>query len=104
MIEENNQIISINTIIKIKIFRNLTIELFIFIPIPFAETPNKAISDCNNIHNEISLEELGRHHTPICSEETFGHLELNKMVSDRGKSKGCVPILIERKTRPYTAI
>ncbi|MBY0217804.1 IS30 family transposase [Paenibacillus illinoisensis] len=40
----------------------------------------------------------------VRSRETFGHWELDTMVSSRGKSKGCVATLIERKTRLYTAI
>ena len=38
------------------------------------------------------------------SRETFGHWELDTVVSSRGKSKACVATLIERKTRLYTAI
>ncbi|MDQ0724975.1 IS30 family transposase [Paenibacillus sp. W4I10] len=40
----------------------------------------------------------------VRSRETFGHWELDTVVSGRGKSKGCVATLIERKTRLYTAI
>ncbi len=40
----------------------------------------------------------------IRSRETFGHWELDTVVSSRGKSKACVATLIERKTRLYTAI
>ena len=36
--------------------------------------------------------------------ETFGHWELDTVVSSRGKSKGCFATFIERKTRFYTAI
>lgn len=36
--------------------------------------------------------------------ETFGHWELGTVVSGRGKSKGCIDTLIERKTHLYTAI
>ncbi|MCP1421917.1 IS30 family transposase [Paenibacillus xylanexedens] len=36
--------------------------------------------------------------------ETFGHWKLDTVVSGRGKSKGCVATLIERKTRLYTAV
>lgn len=35
---------------------------------------------------------------------TFGHWELDTVVSGRGESKGCVATFIERKTRWYTAI
>lgn len=35
---------------------------------------------------------------------TFGHWELNTIVSGRGKSKGCFATFIERKTRWYIAI
>ncbi len=40
----------------------------------------------------------------IRNRETFGHWELDTVVSGRGKSKGCVATFIERKTRLYTAI
>ncbi|WDQ32186.1 IS30 family transposase [Paenibacillus marchantiae] len=40
----------------------------------------------------------------VRSRQTFGHWELDTVVSGRGKSKGCVATLIERKTRLYTAI
>ncbi|WIV21157.1 IS30 family transposase [Paenibacillus polygoni] len=40
----------------------------------------------------------------IRSRETFGHWELDTVVSSRGKSKACVATCIERKTRLYTAI
>lgn len=40
----------------------------------------------------------------VRSRETFGHWELDTVVSSRGKSKGCVTTLIERKTRLYTAV
>lgn len=35
---------------------------------------------------------------------TFGHWELDTVVSRRGKAKGCVATFIERKTRWYHAI
>lgn len=40
----------------------------------------------------------------VRSRETFGHWKLDTVVSGRGKSKGCVATLIERKTRLYTAV
>ncbi|MGE6579100.1 IS30 family transposase [Paenibacillus xylanexedens] len=40
----------------------------------------------------------------VRSREKFGHWELDTVVSGRGKSKGCVATLIERKTRLYTAV
>ncbi|WP_411347016.1 IS30 family transposase [Paenibacillus sp. WLX2291] len=40
----------------------------------------------------------------IRSRETFGHWELDTMVSSRGKSKACVATFMERKTRFYQAI
>ena len=40
----------------------------------------------------------------VSSRQTFGHWEVDTVVSGRGKSKGCVATLIERKTRLYTAI
>jgi transposase, IS30 family len=36
--------------------------------------------------------------------ESFGHWELDTVVSSRGKSKGCVATFAERKTRLYQAI
>lgn len=36
--------------------------------------------------------------------ETFGHWELDTVVSSRGKSKACVATFIERKTRHYMAL
>ncbi len=35
---------------------------------------------------------------------TFGHWELDTMVSSRGKSKGCFATFAERKTRMYLAV
>ncbi|MBB3150390.1 IS30 family transposase [Paenibacillus endophyticus] len=35
---------------------------------------------------------------------TFGHWELDTVVSSRGKSKACAPTFIERKTRLYVAL
>ena len=35
---------------------------------------------------------------------TFGHWELDTVVSGRGKSKGCVATFVERKTRWYVAV
>ena len=40
----------------------------------------------------------------VRSRETFGHWELDTVVSGRGKSKGCVATFIERKTPLYNAI
>lgn len=40
----------------------------------------------------------------VRSRETFGHWELDTVVSGRGKSKGCLATFIERRTRLYTAI
>ena len=36
--------------------------------------------------------------------DTFGHWELDTMVSSRGKSKGCLATFVERKTRFYIAL
>ncbi len=36
--------------------------------------------------------------------ETFGHWELDTVVSGRGQTKGCVATFIERRTRWYTAV
>ncbi|KGX84325.1 hypothetical protein N784_13665, partial [Pontibacillus litoralis JSM 072002] len=36
--------------------------------------------------------------------ETFGHWELDTVVSSRGQAKGCVATFIERKTRSYKGI
>lgn len=40
----------------------------------------------------------------IKKRKTFGHWELDTVVSGRGKSKGCLATFIERKTRYYKAI
>ena len=42
--------------------------------------------------------------TEVTKRETFGHWELDSMVSSRGKSKGCFATFVERKSRLYTAI
>jgi len=39
----------------------------------------------------------------VKSRDTFGHWELDTMVSSRGKSKGCFSTFVERKSRLYTA-
>lgn len=40
----------------------------------------------------------------VKSRETFGHWELDTVVSSRGESKGCFATFLERKTRLFTAI
>lgn len=40
----------------------------------------------------------------VKSRETFGHWELDTMVSSRGNSKGCLATFVERKSRLYTAL
>lgn len=40
----------------------------------------------------------------VRSRKTFGHWELDTVVSSRGKSKGCFATFAERKTRFYVAI
>lgn len=40
----------------------------------------------------------------VKTRKTFGHWELDTIVSSRGKSKGCFATFVERKTRFYTAI
>ena len=40
----------------------------------------------------------------VKTRKTFGHWELDTMVSSRGKSKGCFATFLERKTRLYTVI
>ena len=40
----------------------------------------------------------------VRTRETFGHWELDTVVSGRGQAKGCVATFIERKTRWYTGI
>ncbi len=40
----------------------------------------------------------------VKTRETFGHWELDTIVSARGKSKGCLATFVERKTRYYIAI
>ena len=40
----------------------------------------------------------------VKSRKTFGHWELDSMVSSRGESKGCFATFVERKSRLYTAV
>ncbi|WP_271399141.1 IS30 family transposase [Salinicoccus roseus] len=40
----------------------------------------------------------------IRKRHTFGHWELDTVVSSRGKSKGCLATFVERKTRWYVAL
>lgn len=40
----------------------------------------------------------------VRNRETFGHWELDTVVSSRGKSKGCLANFLERKTRFYLAL
>lgn len=40
----------------------------------------------------------------IRDRNTFGHWELDTVVSSRGKSKGCLATFVERKTRFYIAL
>lgn len=40
----------------------------------------------------------------VKSRDTFGHWELDSMVSSRGGSKGCFATFVERKSRLYTAL
>ena len=40
----------------------------------------------------------------VKSRKTFGHWELDTIVSSRGKSKACLATFVERKTRFYVAI
>lgn len=40
----------------------------------------------------------------VKTRETFGHWELDSVVSSRGKSKGCFATFVERKSRLYTAL
>ena len=42
--------------------------------------------------------------TVVKTRETFGHWELDSVVSSRGKSKGCLATFVERKSRLYTAL
>lgn len=39
----------------------------------------------------------------VKNRQTFGHWELDTVVSSRGKSKGCLATFVERKTRFYLA-
>ena len=42
--------------------------------------------------------------TEVKHRQTFGHWELDTMVSSRGESKGCFATFVERKSRLYTAM
>jgi IS30 family transposase len=50
--------------------------------------------------------EVSIHKRPkeVRERQTFGHWELDSVVSSRGKSKGCPATFVERKTRWYAAI
>lgn len=52
-----------------------------------------------NIGNSISSRPK-----EVNSRSTFGHWELDTVVSSRGKSKGCLATFVERKSRFYVAI
>nr|WP_233275303.1 hypothetical protein [Streptococcus entericus] len=39
----------------------------------------------------------------VKNRQTFGHWEIDTVVSSRGKSKGCLATFVERKTRFYLA-
>ncbi|GAC43598.1 transposase and inactivated derivative [Paenibacillus popilliae ATCC 14706] len=58
---------------------------------------NSALFDCQK-------QAISQRPKEVRSRETFGHWELDTVVSGRGKSKGCVATFVERKTRLYTAI
>ncbi|AST97964.1 hypothetical protein BC8716_19230 [Shouchella clausii] len=47
---------------------------------------------------------IKQRHKEIRKRETFGHWELDTVISGHGKSKGCLATFIERKTRWYCAI
>lgn len=47
---------------------------------------------------------IGQRPKEIKQRETFGHWELDTVVSSRGKSKGCLATFVERKTRYYYAV
>jgi len=49
-------------------------------------------------------EPISKRPAEVKSRETFGHWELDTMVSSRGKSKGCFATFVERKSRLYTAV
>lgn len=44
---------------------------------------------------------ISKHPKEVRKRETFGHWELDTIVSGRGKAKGCVATCIERMTRWY---
>ncbi len=47
---------------------------------------------------------ISKRPTEVKSRKTFGHWELDTMVSSRGKSKGCFATFVERKSRLYVAL
>ena len=47
---------------------------------------------------------IDRRPSDVKSRETFGHWELDSVVSSRGKSKGCFATFVDRKSRLYTAL
>lgn len=46
---------------------------------------------------------ISKRPSDVKTRKTFGHWELDSMVSSRGKSKGCFATFVERKSRLYTA-
>lgn len=47
---------------------------------------------------------INKRPSEVKKRNTFGHWELDTVVSSRGKSKGCLATFVERKTRFYTAL
>lgn len=47
---------------------------------------------------------ISKRPSEVKKRETFGHWELDSMVSSRGKSKGCFATFVERKSRLFTAV
>jgi hypothetical protein len=52
----------------------------------------------------LQINELTEKLVQVRKRATFGHWELDTVVSSRGKSKACVATFIERKTRHYLAL
>lgn len=75
--------------------------------------PKSSVTNLRQKEKRRKAEKRGRFSmgTPISerpsdvkTRDTFGHWELDSMVSSRGESKGCLATFVERKSRLYTAL
>uniref|UniRef100_UPI0030EF7DAC IS30 family transposase n=1 Tax=Exiguobacterium sp. USCH10 TaxID=3024839 RepID=UPI0030EF7DAC len=52
----------------------------------------------------MSIQSIAKRPREVRARKTFGHWELDTVVSGRGKSKACVATFVERKSRFYIAL